>query len=720
MSRWATAILAGVLIVASADARDTARHVSTRHVSTPHWMASWGSSQMIAEGDNALPADRAAAVTLRQIIRLSAGGDRVRVRLSNAFGTQPLAIGSARIARTSAPATPQVGGGAALTFAGQAGAIIPAGAELYSDPVAMPVAPGADVAISLYLPEAAVPQTGHPGARAFSYTLAGDHVADPGFAGAKQTTHWYTLADLEVSGATTIGANTGTIVAIGDSITDGYGVKPNHNTRWTDILAERLRGTPATRGIGVVNAGIGGNRILLDGLGPNLMARFDRDVVARSGVRWAILLEGVNDLGVLTREAPATPAQHAAIVAQVTGAYTQLVARAHTHGITMIGSTITPFGGNDYYHPGPATEADRQAINTFIRTSGTFDAVIDFDRVMRDPEHPDRLAPAYDSGDHLHPSEAGYRKMGEAVPLTLFGKATRQVIGAVAPVPVAPVPLRSSADTRPAIALTFDDIPAHGPLAPGQTRADVIRGITTALAAARAPAFGFMNAGFGLDNPADAAAAIAAWRTAGLPLGNHTYSHGDLAKVGASAFVADIVRNEAPLARVAKGTDWHWFRYPFLSEGKSIADRDAVRNALKARGYRVAAVTMSFDDYNWNPPYAACAAKRDPAAIATLETGYLAAARTAALASRARAKAQLGHDIPYVLLMHVGAFDARMLPRLLSLYASMGFRFVTLAEAETDPYYAAATDLTRPTASPSLQGPPSVPAPVGPPAGLCA
>lgn len=712
MSRWATAILVGILMAASVDARDTA----TRPVSAPHWIASWGSSQMVADGDNALPADRAAAVTLRQIIRLSAGGDRVRVRLSNAFGTQPLAIGSARIARTTVPATPQVSGGAALTFAGQTGALIPAGAELYSDPIALPVAPGADVAISLYLPEAATPQTGHPGARAFSYTLAGDHVADPAFTGAQQTTHWYALADLEVSG----GTNAGTIVAIGDSITDGYGVKPNHNTRWTDILAERLRGTTATRGIGVVNAGIGGNRILLDGLGPNLMARFDRDVVARSGVRWAILLEGVNDLGVLTREAPATPAQHAAIVAQITGAYTQLVARAHTHGITMIGSTITPFGGNDYYHPGPATEADRQAINAFIRTSGVFDAVVDFDRVMRDPEHPDRLAPAYDSGDHLHPSEAGYRKMGEAVPLTLFGKTTRQVISAVAPVPVAPVPLKSSADTRPAIALTFDDIPAHGPLAPGQTRADVIRGITTALAAARAPAFGFMNAGFGLDNPADATAAIAAWRAAGLPLGNHTYSHGDLAKVGASAFVADIVRNEAPLARAAKGTDWHWFRYPFLSEGRSIADRDAVRAALKMRGYRVAAVTMSFDDYNWNPPYAACVAKRDPAAIATLETGYLAAARTATLASRARAKAQLGHDIPYVLLMHVGAFDARMLPRLLSLYTSMGFRFVTLAEAEADPYYAAATDLTRTTASPSLQGPPSVAAPVGPPAGLCA
>jgi lysophospholipase L1-like esterase len=406
MSRWTIALLGACLLTATAEARDTAHT----------WIASWGSSQMIADGDNALPADRARAITLRQVIRLSAGGTRIRVRLSNAFGTRPLVIGAGHVAQSVAPATSQIAGGMRLTFSGRADAVIPAGAELYSDPVALPVAAGADLAISLYLPEAAAPQTGHPGARAISYTLAGDHVADAELAGAAQATHWYALADLEVSGP----ANAATIVAIGDSITDGYGVKPNRNTRWTDVLAERLRRVPASRGIGVVNAGIGGNRILLDGLGPNLMARFDRDVIARSGVRWAILLEGVNDLGVLTREAPATPAAHTALVTQITTGYTELVARAHAHGIRVIGATIMPFGGNDYYHPGPATEADRQAVNAFVRTSGVFDAVIDFDRVMRDPAQPIRLDPAVDSGDHLHPSEAGYRRMGEAVPLALF------------------------------------------------------------------------------------------------------------------------------------------------------------------------------------------------------------------------------------------------------------------------------------------------------------
>lgn len=405
---WKTTIAAAALLLAGggADARTSA----TR------WIASWGSAQMIPEGENALPADAANAVTLRQVVRLSAGGGEIRVRFSNRFGTRPLPIGAAHVARAAKPGTPRIEGGVALTFSGHADAVIPAGAEIYSDPVSLNLAPGADLAISLYLPEAPEPQTGHPGARATSFLLTGQHVADTDLPGARPTTRWYLIADVEVAAAT----NVGTVVAIGDSITDGYGVEPERNTRWTDVFAQRLRSEARTRGIGVVNAGIGGNRILLDGLGPNLMARFDRDVIARSGVRWAIVLEGINDLGTLTRDAPATPEQHRALVRQVTAAYRQLAERAHAHGIKLIGGTVMPFGGNSYYHPAPELEAARQEINRFIRTSGTFDAVIDFDKVMRDPAQPDRLAPALDSGDHLHPSEAGYRKMGEAVPLGLF------------------------------------------------------------------------------------------------------------------------------------------------------------------------------------------------------------------------------------------------------------------------------------------------------------
>jgi lysophospholipase L1-like esterase len=377
---------------------------------------------MVPEGENALPADASAAITLRQIVRLSAGGSQLRVRLSNRFGTRPLPIGAAHLARAEKPGTPRIAAGAPLTFSGRTDVVIPAGAEIYSDPITLPFAAGADLAISLYLPEAPDPQTGHPGARATSFLLAGQHVADADLPGARPTTRWYVIADVEVA-APPRGA---TVVAIGDSITDGYGVMPERNTRWTDVFAQRLRSQASTRNIGVVNAGIGGNRILLDGLGPNLMARFDRDVIARSGVRWAIMLEGINDLGTLTRDAPATPEQHQALVHQITGAYRQLAARARAHGIKLIGGTIMPFGGNSYYHPAPELEAARQEINGFIRTSGTFDAVIDFDQVTRDPAHPDRLAPALDSGDHLHPSEAGYRVMGEAVPLGLFTEAAAQ------------------------------------------------------------------------------------------------------------------------------------------------------------------------------------------------------------------------------------------------------------------------------------------------------
>jgi lysophospholipase L1-like esterase len=170
----------------------------------------------------------------------------------------------------------------------------------------------------------------------------------------------------------------------------------------------------------VLNQGIGGNRLLLDGLGPNALARFNSDVLAQAGVRFVIVLEGINDLGTLTRLAEVSPAEHDALVHNMISAYKQIITRAHTHGIKVYGATILPFGGSGYYHPGPNNEADRQAVNKWIRTPGNFDAVIDFDKLTRDPEHPDRMLPTFDSGDHLHPGPAGYSAMGEAVPLSLF------------------------------------------------------------------------------------------------------------------------------------------------------------------------------------------------------------------------------------------------------------------------------------------------------------
>ncbi len=215
-------------------------------------------------------------------------------------------------------------------------------------------------------------------------------------------------------------AGAATVAALGDSITDGHGATTNGNDRWTDVLAARLQGSPATRNIGVSNQGIGGNHLLTDGLGPNVLARFDRDVLSPAEVRWIIVFEGVNDLGGLARNGEVPPVEHAAMVQRVIAAYQQIIVRAHAHGLRVYGATVTPYVGSNYYHPGPLSEADRQAVNAWIRAEGHFDAVIDFDAVVRDPQHPDQLLPADDCGDHLHPSPAGYKAMADAIPLALF------------------------------------------------------------------------------------------------------------------------------------------------------------------------------------------------------------------------------------------------------------------------------------------------------------
>ncbi len=374
------------------------------------WQAAWASAQMTPEGNNVLPSGALSDATLRQIVRPSIGGARVRVRFSNVFGHAPLRIAGAAIARSADNASARLVPGSvrALAFGGARDVVIPAGGEWLSDPVALPVAAFDDVAVSVHLPADPDGATAHPGSRATSWIAKGDATAATDLPGATGTDHWFQLSGMEVERC----AAPNGIVAFGDSITDGYGVKPNTNARWTDGLARRLGGRAA-----VLNLGIGGNRLLLDGLGPNAMARFDRDVLAQAGARHLIVLEGVNDIGVLTREQPATPEAHRALVAGVTGAYAQMVACARAHGLTVHVATIMPFASNAYYHPGPASEADRQAINAWVRTPGHVDRVIDFDRAMRDPARPDRLMPAYDSGDGLHPSVAGYRAMAGVVGL---------------------------------------------------------------------------------------------------------------------------------------------------------------------------------------------------------------------------------------------------------------------------------------------------------------
>jgi lysophospholipase L1-like esterase len=233
---------------------------------------------------------------------------------------------------------------------------------------------------------------------------------------AKRVEHWYQVSGIDVVAAQKSAA----IVVLGDSITDGHAATTNGNDRWTDVLAARLQGSAATRNVAVLNEGIGGNHLLTDGLGPNALARFDRDVIAQAGVRYVIVLEAINDLGDLTRAADVSVEAHSEMVQRIIAAYEQIISRAHAHGIEAIGATILPDMGSTYYHPGPSNEADRQAVNAWIRAPGHFDAVIDFDKTMKDPQQPDRLLPAYDSGDHLHPSPSGYQAMGETVRLSLF------------------------------------------------------------------------------------------------------------------------------------------------------------------------------------------------------------------------------------------------------------------------------------------------------------
>jgi lysophospholipase L1-like esterase len=351
--------------------------------------------------------------TIRQIVHTSVGGNRVRVVLSNAFGTAPIEIGAADIALRDKESTVVAASVKPLTFGGNPKASILPGATLVSDAVEMRVAPLADLAIDLYLPGdlgiGPSPVTTHNGASQTNYLSAsGDHTGASAFAPAGQAGAWFLLSRVEV----TAPAATRAVVAFGDSITDGARSTVNTNNRWPDQLARRLaaqRGTP----VAVLNAGISGNRVLGDGAGLSALARFDKDVLMQTGVTHVVVLEGINDIGV-ARSNPSPSA------ADLIAGHKQLIERAHARGLKIYGATLTPFEGAGYFTP--EGEAKRQALNEWIRTSGAYDGVIDFDEITRDPSAPTKFAPAFDSGDHLHPGDAGYQAMGDAVDLALFRK----------------------------------------------------------------------------------------------------------------------------------------------------------------------------------------------------------------------------------------------------------------------------------------------------------
>jgi lysophospholipase L1-like esterase len=384
-----------------------------------HWVASWSPSQQIAEPENSLPPEVMRGATLRQVVRLTIGGAGFRLKLSNAFGTEPLHLYAVHVARPTGPGEIDPVTDRALTFSGRTDVIIPAGASYLSDPVSLPVAAFSDIAITIRYGEPPAIQTSHPGSRATSYVAAGDHVSEARLPDARLVDHWYQIAGIEVMAAPRATA----VVVLGDSITDGRGSTTNGNDRWTDVLARGLATNSATRNVAVLNAGLGGNRLLNDIKGPSALARFDRDVLAPPGVTTVIVLEGINDIGTLTRDHPVPAEDHQALVDRMISALEQIAARAHAHGLKVYVGTIMPFMGTEFYHPDAANDADRNAVNAWIRAQKQFDGVIDFDKLTRDPLRPDHLNPAYDVGDQLHPGPAGYRAMGETAAVTLMQSA---------------------------------------------------------------------------------------------------------------------------------------------------------------------------------------------------------------------------------------------------------------------------------------------------------
>ncbi len=387
-----------------------------------HWIGTWGASpapqlpspaQMLA--DKVLFANQ----TVREIVHVSAGGTTVRVRLSNAYGSDAAHIGAAHIALRDNKSAVVSASDRVLTFSGRPSVSIPANALVLSDPVQLDVPASADVAISLFLPERTAGAGIHYSSQQTSYIAPGDLTASASFPEAATLTSWVFLTGVDVAAP----ADAATIITFGDSITDGARSTVDANHRWPNFLADRLLAQKDRSEFGVLDEGIGGNRILHDPavnvrFGVNALARFGRDVLGQPGVRYVIVLEGINDIG---HPGESAPPDQVVSAEDIIAGLKQMVERAHEQGLKIFGATLTPFAGTTirgYFTP--EKEVKRKAVNEWIRTSHAFDGVIDFDKAVRDPSNPDRMLPAYDGGDHLHPGDAGYKAMGEAIDLALF------------------------------------------------------------------------------------------------------------------------------------------------------------------------------------------------------------------------------------------------------------------------------------------------------------
>jgi lysophospholipase L1-like esterase len=412
-------ILAAVLVVAA--------HAQ-KSGSSGHWVAAWTTAVHAPLAfPGVAPTPTLENQTVRMVIRPTLGGERIRVLLSNVFSASPLAIGDAHVALVKEGGTIVPASDHPLTFGGQASVTIPAGAPILSDPVDLPVAPFEEIAVSVYLPGTAPASTVHDRAQHQTYiSAAGDFTAKDEIPNATIEKSWYWVAELDVWTTSRASA----IVAFGDSITDGAGATLGEYGDWPDLLAARLADGHRSPQLAVVNEGLGGNRLLYDGAGVSALARFDRDVLALPGVSEMIVLEGINDIGWPhwnpAQEHSGHPFTDSPYAAQTVTAQQliqglqQIIERAHQHGIRVIGATLTPFEGDGFYTS--EGEAVRRQVNQWIRTSGAFDGVIDFDAAVRDPSHPTRLREDFQWGDYLHPDSAGYKAMAAAIDLSLFRK----------------------------------------------------------------------------------------------------------------------------------------------------------------------------------------------------------------------------------------------------------------------------------------------------------
>ncbi|MDR3725406.1 MAG: SGNH/GDSL hydrolase family protein [Terracidiphilus sp.] len=406
-------VLAVIVFVASAG-------TAFAQADRTNWVGTWAAAPVekaIAPGQPS-PAN----ATYRNIVHISLGGDAVRVQFTNEFGKEQLVVADAHLAlsanKGAGKGAIQPGTDHALTFGGKPQVTIPTGAVMFSDPVPLRASAFSDLAISFYLPEQSIQQeTCHPLSSATNFVAPGDDPADNNLPSARPVSDWCFVkgVDVSVKNATLAAPTPAAIVAFGDSITDGAKSTRDSNSRWPDILAQRLQANKKTAQLSVLNQGISGNRLLHDKAGPNALARFDRDVLAQSGVKYLILFEGINDIG-----HTAQPLEPADVITadQMILALAQMATSAHEHGIKVIGATLAPYAGAKYYSD--KGEQIRQSVNSWIRISPAFDGVIDFDKITRDPNNQSAYLPTVDSGDHLHPNDAGYKTMANAIDLSLF------------------------------------------------------------------------------------------------------------------------------------------------------------------------------------------------------------------------------------------------------------------------------------------------------------